>query len=298
MTSSIDEFIEYITFEKNYSSHTSIAYKKDLFSFEKFCLDNFQSNYIDEIKYSVIRRWIVYLIKKGNTNRTVNRKISVLRSYYKFLIRIEIIKCSPLIKHVPLKESKKVQIPFSENEIKKLFESNYFPENHNGYLSKIIIELFYFTGMRRAELINLKLVDIDFSNKVIKVVGKQNKERLIPIIKELENLLSEYLLNRNKIKNSIDKEFLLISIKGKIIKENFVYKTVNDYLSLVSTKAKKSPHMLRHSFATHLLNNGANLNFVKELLGHSSLASTQFYTHTSMKKIKEIYNNTHPRNKN
>ena len=297
MKNSIKEFTDYISLEKKYSLNTVKAYQKDLFSFEKFCKIEFNIKNIDYIEYSVIRNWIIFLVDNQNSNRSVNRRISVLRSYYKFLIGIGILKISPLSLHRPLKESKSVQIPFSEKEIEKLLDSSYFPNNYNGFLSKIIIKLFYFTGIRRSELINIKLFDIDFSKRVLKVFGKQNKERLIPIIKELENELKEYLLLRKKIKKIYDNDFLLLTSKGKMLSQNFVYKTVNHYISLVSTKIKRSPHMLRHSFATHLLNNGANLNSVKELLGHASLASTQVYTHTSMKKIKEIYSATHPRNK-
>lgn len=297
MKNSIKEFIDYISLEKKYSIHTIKAYKKDLFSFEKFCKIEFNIKNIDYIEYSTIRNWIIFLVDNQNSNRSVNRRISVLRSYYKFLIGIGVIKISPLSLHTPLKESKSVQIPFSEKEIKKLLDSSYFPNNYNGFLSKIIIKLFYFTGIRRSELINIKLFHVDFSKRVLKVIGKQNKERLIPIINELEIELKEYLILRKKIKKIHDNDFLLLTNKGKILGQNFVYKTVNNYISLVSTKAKRSPHMLRHSFATHLLNNGANLNSVKELLGHASLASTQVYTHTSMKKIKEIYSITHPRNK-
>ncbi|MDG2396214.1 MAG: tyrosine-type recombinase/integrase [Flavobacteriaceae bacterium] len=297
MESSINRFIEYLTLEKKYSSHTQKAYKKDLLSFQNhYCIKSKKNN-IDYVEYNSIRDWIISLIEIGNTNRTVNRKISVLRSFYNFLVRVEVREASPLIKHIALKESKKVQIPFSEKEMNDLFESNLFKENYEGCLSKIIIELFYFTGIRRAELINLHYKNLDLSNKVIKVLGKRNKERLIPIVGVLENSLIKFLNYRKNLKIIIDQEYLLVNKKGKMLNENFVYKTVNYYISVVSTKVKKSPHMLRHSFATHLLNKGANLNAVKELLGHSTLAATQIYTHSSMDKIKEIYSKTHPRNK-
>ena len=297
MESSINRFIEYLTLEKKYSSHTQKAYKKDLLSFQNhYCIKSKKNN-IDYVEYNSIRDWIISLIEIGNTNRTVNRKISVLRSFYNFLVRVEVREASPLIKHIALKESKKVQIPFSEKEMNDLFESNLFKENYEGCLSKIIIELFYFTGIRRAELINLHYKNLDLSNKVIKVLGKRNKERLIPIVGVLENSLIKFLNYRKNLKIIIDQEYLLVNKKGKMLNENFVYKTVNYYISMISTKVKKSPHMLRHSFATHLLNKGANLNAVKELLGHSTLAATQIYTHSSMDKIKEIYSKTHPRNK-
>lgn len=292
---SISHYIEYIKCERKYSIHTQTAYEKDLLTFQQFCEEQFEVSDIDQIPYSIIRSWVVSLIEAGKTNRTVNRKISVLRSYYNFLLRLETIKVSPLRKHVPLKQSKKVHIPFSEKEMEQLFEENHFEDSYKGILQKTIIEILYSTGIRRAELISLKMNDLSFDSKTIRVVGKRNKERIIPMMNSLELSLKNYI-EATKLNIMYEpKSFLLQTEKGKILPENFVYKTVNDYISLVSTKVKRSPHMLRHSFATHLLNKGANLNAVKDLLGHASLAATQVYTHTSIEKMKQVYAKAHPR---
>jgi integrase/recombinase XerC len=292
---SIPHYIEYIKRERKYSIHTLTAYEKDLLTFQQFCEEQFEVSNIDQIPYSIIRSWVVSLVEAGKTNRTVNRKISVLRSYYNFLLRLETIKVSPLRKHVPLKQSKKVHIPFSEKEMEQLFEENHFEDSYKGILQKTIIEILYSTGIRRAELISLKMNDLSFDSKTIRVVGKRNKERIIPMMNSLELSLKNYI-EATKLNIMYEpKSFLLQTEKGKILPENFVYKTVNDYISLVSTKVKRSPHMLRHSFATHLLNKGANLNAVKDLLGHASLAATQVYTHTSIDKMKQVYAKAHPR---
>lgn len=292
---SISHYIEYIKCERKYSIHTQTAYEKDLLTFQQFCEEQFEVSDIDQIPYSIIRSWVVSLIEAGKTNRTVNRKISVLRSYYNFLLRLETIKVSPLRKHVPLKQSKKVHIPFSEKEMEQLFEENHFEDSYKGILQKTIIEILYSTGIRRAELISLKMNDLSFDSKTIRVVGKRNKERIIPMMNSLELSLKNYI-EATKLNIMYEpKSFLLQTEKGKILPENFVYKTVNGYISLVSTKVKRSPHMLRHSFATHLLNKGANLNAVKDLLGHASLAATQVYTHTSIEKMKQVYAKAHPR---
>ena len=292
---SIPKYIEYITYERKYSLHTQTAYSNDLLSFEQFCKDNFDVSDIDKAPYSYIRSWVVALVEKGKSNRTVNRKISVLRSYYNFLLRLEVIKTSPLRKHIPLKQSKKVQIPFSEKEMKELFEGDHFEDSYKGWLQRSVIELLYGTGMRRAELISLKQSDVSFDSKTIRVLGKRNKERIIPMLDSLHNSMKNFFSLAEQNSNYVLKGNFLQSEKGKNISENFVYKTVNDYIGIVSTKVKRSPHMLRHSFATHLLNKGANLNAVKELLGHASLAATQVYTHTSIDKMKQVYAQAHPR---
>jgi len=292
---SISHYIDYIKSERKYSIHTQTAYEKDLLTFQQFCKEQFEVSDIDQIPYSIIRSWVVSLVEAGKTNRTVNRKISVLRSYYNFLLRLETIKVSPLRKHVPLKQSKKVHIPFSEKEIEQLFEENHFEDSYKGILQKTIIEILYSTGIRRAELISLKMNDLSFDSKTIRVVGKRNKERIIPMMNSLELSLKNYIVAAKLNIMYESKSFLLQTEKGKILPENFVYKTVNDYIGLVSTKVKRSPHMLRHSFATHLLNKGANLNAVKDLLGHASLAATQVYTHTSIDKMKQVYAKSHPR---
>ena len=292
---SIKSFISYISLEKKYSNNTRIAYQGNLDEFHKFCIEKYDIQNIEKVEYTIIRSWIVFLIESGNTNRTVNRKISVLRSYYKFLLKTGTIKISPLKKHKPLKESKKINVPFTVKEISDVLDGNYFSTDYNGHLERSIITLLYYTGIRRAELITLKLTNLDLNTHKIKVLGKRNKERLIPLLPEAISCMRTYLKYRKELNKIIDDKFLFLSELGNKLKDAFVYKTVNNYFSKVSTKVKRSPHMLRHSFATHLLDNGADLNAVKELLGHESIAATQVYTHTSMEQIKKIYSDSHPR---
>ena len=292
---SIKSFISYISLEKKYSNNTRIAYQGNLDEFHKFCIEKYDIQNIEKLEYTIIRSWIVFLIESGNTNRTVNRKISVLRSYYKFLLKTGTIKISPLKKHKPLKESKKINIPFTVKEISDVLDGNYFSTDYNGHLERSIITLLYYTGIRRIELITLKLTNLDLNTHKIKVLGKRNKERLIPLLPEAVSCMRTYLKYRKELNKIMDDKFLFLSELGNKLKDAFVYKTVNNYFSKVSTKVKRSPHMLRHSFATHLLDNGADLNAVKELLGHESIAATQVYTHTSMEQIKKIYSDSHPR---
>ena len=293
---SIDRFLDYITHEKKFSPHTCIAYKKNLNDFSDFCLTHFDLGSIEQVDYSQIRTWIISLVEKQNTNRTVNRKISVLRSYYKFLLRTETITLSPLKLHRPLKVSKKVNIPFSTEEVDRLLNSDFFSEDYEGMLQKTIITLLYYTGIRRQELIDLEVNSVDFETNYIKVLGKRNKERMIPLLPGAAMGLKNYLSYKKDLSVALSNYFFC-SATGSKLSEGFVYQTVNYYFSMVSTKVKKSPHMLRHSFATHLLNNGADLNSVKELLGHESVAATQVYTHSSLKRIQEIYDKAHPRGK-
>ena len=292
---SIKSFISYISLEKKYSNNTRIAYQGNLDEFHKFCIEKYDIQNIEKVEYTIIRSWIVFLIESGNTNRTVNRKISVLRSYYKFLLKTGTIKISPLKKHKPLKESKKINVPFTVKEISDVLDGNYFSTDYNGHLERSVITLLYYTGIRRVELITLKLINLDLNTHKIKVLGKRNKERLIPLLPEAVSCMRTYLKYRKELNKIIDDKFLFLSELGNKLKDAFVYKTVNNYFSKVSTKVKRSPHMLRHSFATHLLDNGADLNAVKELLGHESIAATQVYTHTSMEQIKKIYSDSHPR---
>ena len=293
---SIDRYLDYITHEKKYSVHTCTAYEKNLNDFSDFCASHFELYNIEQVDYSQIRTWIISLVEKKNTNRTVNRKISVLRSYYKFLLRTEAITLSPLKLHRPLKVSKKVNVPFSTEEVDRLLNSDLFSEDYEGVLQKTIITLLYYTGIRRQELIDLKVTSVDFETNTIKVLGKRNKERMIPLLPGAVAVLKTYLSCKNELSVALPNCFFC-STGGSKLSEGFVYQTVNYYFSMVSTKVKKSPHMLRHSFATHLLNNGADLNSVKELLGHESVAATQVYTHSSLKRIQEIYVKAHPRGK-
>ncbi|MEM5541050.1 tyrosine-type recombinase/integrase [Olleya sp. AS48] len=290
-------FLDYLLLEKKYSQLTVNAYKKDIESFMAFISSEEETNTIQETNYSQIRSWIVNLVQKGITNKSINRKISALNGFFKFLLKIEEVKLNPLSKHKALKTSKKVQIPFSENEINTVLDQINHNQDFEGVRNKLIIELFYSTGIRRIELINIKLKDIDLENKTIKILGKRNKERIIPLLNMVMDSVDIYKLERNKLETITDNEYLFLTKKGVKVYETLVYRIINDYFSKASTKVKKSPHILRHSFATHLLNQGAELNAVKELLGHSSLAATQVYTHNSIAELKKVYAKAHPRSK-
>ncbi|MFL2628802.1 MAG: tyrosine-type recombinase/integrase [Candidatus Marisimplicoccus sp.] len=291
----IKKFIDYLNLEKLYSPNTTNAYQRDLKDFKNFIKSNYDNINIEDSNYSIIRSWIVELVNNGNSNRTVNRKISSLKSFFKFLIKTDSIKSSPLEEHMPLKQKKKIQVPFSKEEITALLDSDYFPDTYRGLLQKTIISFFYFTGVRRIELIELKESNLDLKSQTVKVLGKRNKERLVPLLPKISILLEEYITERNSIISNFNNDLVFLSKKGDKLSEKFVYRTVSDYFKLVSSKTKKAPHVLRHSFATHLINEGADINSVKELLGHASLSATQIYTHTSMEKIKEVFQKSHPR---
>lgn len=292
---SIQEFLEYLQLEKKYSPHTIAAYRNDLNRFSEFISSEFSEEHIAQIGYPLIRNWIVHLVSAKISNRSINRKISSLRSYYKFLQKIGERSSTPLAKHKALKTEKKLQVPFSPKEVATVLD-NFHPECFEDYRDKAIIELFYSTGMRRTELINLKLSDVDLVLGKLKVLGKRNKERIIPLIPSVVNSLKEYLEARDS-HNSTSHTFLFVTSKNDKVYETLVYRIINNYFSKVSSKVKKSPHIIRHSFATHLLNEGADLNAVKELLGHSSLAATQVYTHNDIAQLKKAYSKGHPRNK-
>jgi len=294
---SLSSFNDYLLLEKKYSKHTVNAYAKDLKDFTKFNKEHFSQENIDKGNYSQIRSWIISLVDSGLENRTVNRKVSSLNSYYKFLLKTETVKVNPLSKHKALKVSKKVQIPFSKEEVSKVLDNFDFDKTFEGVRDKLIIELFYSTGIRRIELVQLQLKDVDEANKTLKVLGKRNKERYLPLLESVLYTIKVYLAKRNTLETIADKETLFLTKKGYKIYETLVYRIINNYFSKASTKVKKSPHILRHSFATHLLNQGADLNAVKELLGHSSLAATQVYTHNSIAELKKVYAKSHPRNK-
>tara|TARA_B100000700_G_scaffold48490_1_gene51161 strand:- start:1959 stop:2846 length:888 start_codon:yes stop_codon:yes gene_type:complete len=293
----IEKFIEYLKIEKNYSVNTLSAYKKDLMEFQVFINENYDKCVIENVDYKIIRSWIVLLVNKNLSNRSINRKVSSLKSFYKFLVKTDTINSSPLIAHSPLKQSKKIQVPFSKDEIGALLDSDFFKSDYKGVLQKTIISFFYFTGVRRIELINLKTSDINMDSYTIRIMGKRNKERIIPMLPKLKESINEYLKIKSQEFNNEISDYLFISKSGTQLSEKYVYRTVNEYFKLVSPKVKKAPHVLRHSFATHLINEGADINSVKELLGHSSLSATQVYSHTSMERIKEVFKSSHPRAK-
>ena len=289
-------FLDYLNLEKNYSQHTLIAYRNDIEGFQEFAAKEFEYSEIKTVSYSIIRSWIVKLVDDGVSNTTINRKISSLRTYYKFLLKIGDIEVSPLAKHKVLKTSKKLQVPFSEKEIENVLEILKEDESFVGLRNKLMVELFYSTGMRRGELVNLKLYDISVSQKTIKVLGKRDKERIIPLLPSTLETINSYLSYRKELNVGKGLDYLFVTDKGNKIYETLVYRVINEYFGKASEKVKKSPHILRHSFATHLLNEGADIKSVKELLGHSSLASTQIYANNSISKLKEVYKNSHPRN--
>ena len=289
----IQKFIDYLKIEKGYSDHTIIAYHKDLESFHQYIEDVFDEKKLTHVTYIYIRSWIVELMETGHKPTSINRKMSALKSFYKFLMKTGHVEANPMVNHKALKQEKKIIIPFSQKEMSKLFDL--MPEDDfNTIRDKLIVELLYTTGIRRAELIGLKQKDVDFSLKQIKVLGKRQKERIIPLLDNTIHLIRKYISVKNKISTSSDS--LIINEKGNSLSDSTVYKIVKQNITLVSTKDKRSPHVLRHAFATHLLDEGLDLNTVKELLGHASLASTQVYTHSSLKKIKNVYQKSHPRN--
>ena len=286
---------DYLQLEKKYSRHTVTAYLNDILSFKEFLQLTFDIDDLNAVVYVQIRNWIVSLVEAGISNTSINRKISALRSYYKFLMKIKQVSASPLLKHKSLKTPKKLQIPFSEKELDLVLNQIQYPEGFEGLRDKLIIDLFYTTGIRRTELIHLQVSNINFSNSTLKVLGKRNKERILPILPIVLRQINGYSSERIKLEPIKDSAYFFLSSKGVKLNDSFVYRLINNYFSNVSEKVKKSPHILRHTFATHLLNNGADINSVKELLGHSSLASTQIYTHSSLSELKKVYGNAHPR---
>ena len=291
---SIPSFIDYLSLERNYSPHTVKAYERDLGSFLAFCNTEQNLEDIEQMDYTVIRNWIIHLVDSGVTNRSVNRKMAALKAYYKFLQKLGRITTNPLAKHRSLKTAKRVEVPFSEQEMIHVLEEMSFNEDFEGYRDKVMIELFYTSGIRRAELINLRLSDLDLIRNTMRVLGKRNKERILPLLPSTKQLLQQYLEERNALKTLTDEAYVFLCKSGKKIYETLVYRVINAYLERVSTKVKRSPHILRHTFATHLINKGADLNSVKELLGHSSLASTQVYTHNSIAELKRVHLAAHP----
>jgi integrase/recombinase XerC len=297
MHNNLQSHLEYLEKEKKYSPLTVNAYQKDILSFQLFLNKNHDACLLEEVNYPLIRSWIVELSDAKIAASSINRKMASLKSFYKFLLKTKQIDSNPFVKHKSLKTPKQVQIPFSEKEINTLFEIHFLEADFDSVRNRLVVELLYATGMRRAELINLEINAIDFYVNTIKVLGKRNKERVIPLLASTSDVIKLYLIKRKELLTINAPEKLILSKKGNKISETFVYRLINDYFSTISEKVKRSPHVLRHSFATHLLNNGADLNSVKELLGHASLSSTQIYTHSSLSELKKVYSNAHPRNK-
>lgn len=286
----IDDFVRYLSLEKRFSLHTLQAYKNDLLEFESFISQNFQVALID-VSHNFIRSWVVALMENAISPRSVRRKISTLSGFYKYLIIRNVLSFSPVDK-VPLpKVPKKLPVFVEENTMNFLFDSSFFTSDEIGVRDKAVILLIYHTGMRLSELISVKLSGLDFVKNTVKVLGKRNKERILPFSFEINETLKLYLSYREVLGG----DYLFVTPKGEKMYPKLVYRIVHNYLSKVSSLNKTSPHVLRHTFATHLLNNGADLNSIKELLGHANLSATQIYTHNSLEKIKSIYKQAHPR---
>ncbi len=289
----IFSFCDYISHQKRYSPHTVTAYKKDLEQFNQFLLSDFQINSFSEVNSSMIRSWIVHLIENDVSTRSINRKISTLKSFYKYLLKNGEVENNPLLKVVTPKTSKRLPVFVGESEISDLFSEVEYKNDYEGIRDELILEFLYATGIRLIELVNLEIGSIDKNNSTIKVVGKRNKERIIPFGDKLATKISKYLKEREKVNTK--EVHLFLTKNGKKIYPKLVYRTVNYYLSMVTTVSKKSPHVLRHTFATHMLNNGADLNSIKEILGHANLSATQVYTHNTIEKLKNIHKQAHPK---
>jgi len=290
----IERFLEYISVEKRYSPHTLFSYRRDLEDFSSFLFKTEAHQNFGVVDKKVIRNFMVDLSQKKISKRTINRKLSSLRSFYVFLLKVGDIKVSPLENISCLQFYAEKQIPFSEEEMIAVQSQEITPKN-GSFLKELIVETLYQTGIRRAELVGLLLENVDFTKNEIKVIGKGKKARIIPISENLGSDLQKYLLERKPLKES--EMYFFINPKGKKLNDKFVYSTVNSYLSIVTSKKKKSPHILRHSFATHVLEHGAEISKVKKIMGHSSLASTQVYTSANIEQLKKVFNNAHPRAK-
>jgi integrase/recombinase XerC len=294
---SVEDFQMYLSHERKYSAHTVKAYIRDLEQFRAYCGTEHGETDLESLPYAVIRSWIITQMEAGCSNRTVNRKIASLRAYYKFLMKKGLISVSPLAGHRALKTEKKVEVPFSVSEMQELLAGWPCDQEFECLRDKLMVELLYTTGIRRAELIGIRLSDVDLQEATLRVHGKRNKQRILPLVDGLSSLFRHYLQARDAEFPDGNNDFLFLSGSGNKMYETLVYRIINRYLSKVSEKAKRSPHVLRHTFATHMLNHGADMNSVKELLGHASLASTQVYTHNSIAELKRIHLASHPRNK-
>ena len=293
--SSVQVFLDYLKFQKRYSQHTIISYQNDLKDFFEFIVMNYGNLALSEISTTLIRTWLANLKQDKIAAKSINRKISSLKSFFKYHLRKETISVSPMTTVVSLKVSKRLPSFIEEKDLATLFQYVEFPDTWQGKTDRLLLQIFYQTGMRLSELINLKESQIDKGYNNLKVLGKRNKERIIPINNLLLYSILEYINSKRDNVEIFDAEYLLINDKGKKLQPGYVYKTVKRYLGDVTTNERKSPHILRHSFATHLTNNGADINAVKELLGHSSLAATQIYTHNSIEKLKDIHKKSHPK---
>lgn len=295
LPSEADSFLEYLKFEKRYSPHTIRSYQDDLTFFFEYLAAEYAELSIKDIKPTFIRSWLAKQKEKGASAKTINRRISTLKSFFKYQLRQEVIETSPMTTIVSPKQSKRLPNYVEQKDTEVLFEHVEFPDNWEGLMNKMILELLYCSGMRLSELISLKESQVDLHKNSLKILGKGNKERIIPFSHEIKTDLEQYLIEKKNQFGETAVEFLLVNEKGNKLYPKYVQMVVKKYLSLITTIEKKSPHVLRHTFATHLMNNGAELNAVKELLGHSSLAATQIYTHNTIEKLKDIHKKAHPK---
>lgn len=292
----IDSFLGYLKFEKSCSEKTIKSYGKDLMQFESFLRENVDGEHnLDQTDADMIREWVSFLMDAGFTSTSVNRKLSSLRSFFRYLIKKSIVVVDPTKKISGPKNKKVLPVFVREDEINKLLDEVEFENDFVGERDRAIIETFYLTGVRLSELVSIKDVDIDFYSQTIKVTGKRNKQRIIPFGDELRKTLLEYIERRNKVVSGLDGGFLFVRETGECLNKDIVYRLVKKNLSKVVTLKKRSPHVLRHSFATALLNNSAELGAVKELLGHVNIATTELYTHTTFEELKKAYSKAHPR---
>lgn len=291
----LQHFVDYLKFQKRYSQHTIISYQTDLVAFFDFIEANFGNTALPDIKPTFVRTWLVSLKDSGMEAKSINRKISSLKSFFKYQLKEGHVQVSPMGTIISPKMNKRLPQFVEKTDINTLFSYVEFPDNWQGKTDRLLLQLFYNTGIRQAELVSLKERQVDAFKNTIKVLGKGNKERVIPVSAALLSLLKEYTAEKRKAFEQYDAEVLLVNEKGKKLYPKYVYNAVKKYLSKITTISKKSPHVLRHTFATHLMNNGADLNAVKELLGHSSLAATQIYTHNSIEKLKDIHKKAHPK---
>lgn len=300
ITDQVTLFINYLTYEKHFSNHTIIAYRKDLMQFASFVHEQFELDDSSVISHQHIRSWLVSLMNDAIEARSVNRKLSSLRSFFKYLLKEDLVQHNPVSKVQGPKSVKRLPVFVEEHNINSLFDVKetlagdaIFTDDFEGQRNKVMMLLFYTCGIRLSELINLKLSNVDYYRKTIKVLGKRNKERIIPITKELSTEIQRYVVFREK--EGLQNEYLLLLSSNEKLYPKLVYNEVKKFLSMVTSIEKRSPHVLRHTYATHLLNKGADLNAIKELLGHASLAATQVYTHNSIERLKDIHKTRHPR---
>jgi integrase/recombinase XerC len=295
LSTEISRFSDHLKFEKRYSAHTVRSYHDDLTQFNDYLETQFGGMKLRDISAPVVRSWLASMKQHKMTARTITRKISTLKSFFKFMMRSGAVAKSPMTGIVSPKMAKKLPSYVEEKQMKTLFRDVEFEDDWNGYTAKVAIQMLYQLGIRLSELVNCREAQVDHANNQVKILGKGNKERIIPVGKELLKMLKKYAEKKRQVFEKPEKTYLLVTGKGKKLYPKYIYRLTHDYLELVTTIEKKSPHVLRHSFATHLMNNGAELNAVKDLLGHASLAATQVYTHNTIEKLRNVHKRAHPR---